>query len=198
MRRRFKKLTDASVLVHFHKKQGGRFSFYGVGENYKHLISDHATQKSDDTIHKSQPCDSKVGRDTTQKSQPYDSKVGTKHTSTKDSSTKNISLLKHTQEQVEKTVCVLDKKITPEEAQKLLDIADGKIDLIKEKYEIAKATGYKNLMGFMIKAIKENWQMPKEQKNKPKSKVDTKFHNFEGRTSKYTPEQLNEMIKRKS
>lgn len=198
IRKRFKKLCDAEILDHFHKKKGGSYSFYAVGENYKYLIAEGTTQKSEGATEKSDPSDSKVGGGTIQKSDPYDSKVGTEHSSTKDSSTKNTHLLKHTLEDVERVVCVLDRKINNSEALKLLDIADGDINLIKEKYEVAKASGYKNLMAFMVKAIEQDWQMPKEQKNKPKSKVDTKFHNFEGRTSKYTPEQLNEMVKRKS
>lgn len=103
----------------------------------------------------------------------------------------------HTKEQVEKVMCVLDKKINYSESKKLLKLANGDIDLIREKYEVAKAINYVNLMATMISAIRENWQMPKEQEDKSKNKVDTKFHNFEQRTSKYTPEELKRMVSRK-
>ena len=60
--------------------------------------------------------------------------------------------------------------------------------------------GYRNLVGFMIKAIREDWKMPKEQLNLEgiKSlKVMTKFHNFESRTSKYSPDELEKMVLRR-
>ncbi len=91
MRRRFRKLVDAKVLVHYHKKAGGSYSFYGIGENYKYLISDHTDEKSEG-------CDSKVGgvrpesrKGATQKSEGCDSKVGTKDPSSKDPSSKDPS-----------------------------------------------------------------------------------------------------------
>lgn len=201
IRRRFKKLADANILEHFHKKKGGSYSFYGVGENYKYLIADGTTQKSEGATEKSDPYGSKVGGGATQKSDPYDSKVGTEHTSTKDSSTKNINLLKHTPEELEKIVCVLDKKINISEAEKLLRASGGDVNLIKDKYEIVKAMDYENLMATMTAAIKGDWQKPIKQENKPVSKsnsVKTKFHNFEQRTSQYSPDELNEKIRRQA
>lgn len=69
LRRRLKKLEDCGVLSHYHKKVGGRFSFYTIGPYYKSLISQAPIEKSDDATQKSEGYDSKVGRDTTQKSE---------------------------------------------------------------------------------------------------------------------------------
>src|SRR5699024_826990 len=113
-----------------------------------------------------------------------------------DSSIKNINLLNtHTKEHVEEVMCVLDKKVTFDEAKKLLEESSGDIEIIKEKYEIAKTTGYKNLIGFMIKATRENWQMSKKQEPERDNNANkTRFHNFEQRTRSYTPEQLKDMV----
>ena len=71
LRRRFKKLENSKVLIHFQKKRGGNYSFYGIGENYKYLLrkSEGTTQKSEGATQKSEGCDSKVGEVTTQKSE---------------------------------------------------------------------------------------------------------------------------------
>lgn len=188
LRRRFKKLTDAKILIHYHKQSGGSYSFYGVGENYEELIIDH-------TIKKSNTCDLKVAGDTTEKPDSYYSEVGTKDSSIKDSSTKNIHLLKHTLEDkkvIEKIMCVLDKQVTFEEAKKILKASKGSVDIVKEKYEVAKKSNYNSLVPFIIIAIKEDYQMPKKQEKK--SKIETRFHNFESRTSNYTTEQLERMV----
>lgn len=203
LRKRFKKLTDANILIHYHKKTGGSYSFYGVGENYAELIADPTTENKEGTTQNGEGYDSKEIGGTTQKLDPYDSKVGTKDSSTKDSFTKKTNLLKHTpgdKKEIEKIVCVLDKKVTFEDAKKILRAANDNVDLVKEKYEVAKASDYRNLVAFILKAIKEDYQMPKKQENKDssKSKVNTKFHNFEGRTQNYTSEQLEDIVLRKN
>lgn len=91
-------------------------------------------------------------------------------------------------------MCVLDKKVTFEEGKKILDAADGNINLIKDKYQIAKVSKYKNFIGFMLKAIEEDWKMPSRQK----VKINTKFHNFESRTSRYSDKQLEDMVLKKN
>ncbi|WP_129595900.1 hypothetical protein [Anaerophilus nitritogenes] len=59
------------------------------------------------------------------------------------------------------------------------------------KYKIAKSSTYDNLIGFLISAIKKDYKEPiKQIKN-------NRFHNFEGRTSKYTKQELEEKLKRK-
>ena len=198
LRKRFKKLTDASILIHYHKKMGGSYSFYGVGENYEKLISDPTTDKEEGKTKDKQGYDLKEVGDSIQNLEPYDSKVVPKDSSTKDYLTKETNLLKHTLEdkkEVENIVCVLDKKITFEEAKKILKVAKGNVSLVKEKYEVAKKSNYNSLVPFIIIAIKEDYQMPKKQISK--SKVDTKFHNFESRTSNYTAEQLERMVLKK-
>jgi len=69
-----------------------------------------------------------------------------------------------------------DSKITTLEAKKLLDTANGNIEIIKEKYSQAqKVTKIDSVVGWMLKAIKENYQAPKE-----KSKIGN-FNNYEQR-----------------
>ena len=87
LRRRLKKLVESGVLIHKTFKEGGTFSLYGIGENYKFLIKNYE-----------EGYDSKVGGGTTQKSEGYDSKVGTNNYSIKDSSIKEI-------------ICYLNSKI---------------------------------------------------------------------------------------
>lgn len=96
----------------------------------------------------------------------------------------------------EDVVVVLDNKINIEEAKTLLKAANGNMNFIKAKYEIAKVSGYKNLVGFMVKAIENNWQAI-EQKNKTKPKVNTKFHNFDQRSDKYSNDDLEKIVERK-
>lgn len=70
LRRRLKKLEKCKVLIHYHKNQGGSYSYYGIGPNYKYLIKNDPTiQKSEGATQKSEGCDSKVGGATTQKSE---------------------------------------------------------------------------------------------------------------------------------
>lgn len=64
LRKRLKKLENCKVLGHYHKLEGGSYSYYCLGENYKYLI-----QKGEDSsdfnnynlpVKKSHPYDSKV------------------------------------------------------------------------------------------------------------------------------------------
>ena len=103
----------------------------------------------------------------------------------------------HTNKNSEEVVCLLDNHVTCDEADKIFAISNNNMQIISEKYDVAKKMGYRNLVGFMIKAIREDWKMPKEQLNLEgvKSlKVKTKFHNFESRTSKYSPDELEKMV----
>ncbi|HEY8892545.1 MAG TPA: RepB family plasmid replication initiator protein [Clostridium sp.] len=69
-----------------------------------------------------------------------------------------------------------DSKITTLEAKKLLDTANGNINVIKEKYSQAQnVTKIDSVVGWMLKAIKENYQAPKS-KNK-----NGNFNNYEQR-----------------
>ena len=64
--------------------------------------------------------------------------------------------------------------ITPLEARKILDVASGDIELIKEKYKIANSQGnIKNIVGWAIKAIKDNYS--------PKTKQSA-FNDYEQRS----------------
>lgn len=64
--------------------------------------------------------------------------------------------------------------ITPLEARKILDVASGDIELIKEKYKIANSQGnINNIVGWAIKAIKDNYS--------PKTKQSA-FNDYEQRS----------------
>lgn len=66
---------------------------------------------------------------------------------------------------INKVQAIFKESVTGLEAKKLLDTAKGDIHIIKEKYEIAKVTsGIKGLMGWMLDAIKGDYQPPKGKK----------------------------------
>ncbi|HEY5535229.1 MAG TPA: replication initiation protein [Ignavibacteria bacterium] len=69
-----------------------------------------------------------------------------------------------------------DSKITPLEAKKLSDTANGDINKIKEKYVLAQNVAkIDSVVGWMIKAIKDDYQVPKR-----KTKTGT-FNNYDQR-----------------
>ena len=60
---------------------------------------------------------------------------------------------------------IFEEVIKVKDAESLLNFANGDIDIIKEKYEIAKVTSdIKGLMGWMLNAIKGDYQLPKGKK----------------------------------
>ena len=69
-----------------------------------------------------------------------------------------------------------DSKITALEAKKLNDTANGDINIIKDKYSQAqKVTKIDSVVGWMLKAIKENYQAPKSRSK------NGDFNNYEQR-----------------
>ncbi|NFM98924.1 replication initiation protein, partial [Clostridium botulinum] len=80
---------------------------------------------------------------------------------------------------------ILDEEITNLQAKQIYDSAKGNIDLIKEKYSIAKeSNNIKSIVAFMVSALKEDYKGPI-------SKVD-RFNNFEQRN--YDFEQLESQL----
>ncbi|RXM56748.1 hypothetical protein [Clostridium tetani] len=70
---------------------------------------------------------------------------------------------------------IINENITELEASKILEVSNGDIKKIKEKYKIiSKMTKVDNVVGAMIQALKENWQ------SKSKTKIDS-FTNYEQR-----------------
>ncbi|WP_143314790.1 hypothetical protein [Clostridium sp. HBUAS56017] len=47
LRRRLKKLEECKILGHYHKLQGGSYSYYCLGENYPLLMLDNTEKKKD-------------------------------------------------------------------------------------------------------------------------------------------------------
>ncbi|MBX4262855.1 RepB family plasmid replication initiator protein (plasmid) [Clostridium estertheticum] len=69
---------------------------------------------------------------------------------------------------------IFSENITPIEARRLLDVASGNIELIKEKYKLSSNQGeIKNIVGWVIKAIKDNYNTETKQ---------TRFNDYEQRT----------------
>ncbi len=71
---------------------------------------------------------------------------------------------------------ILDEEITNLQAKQIYDSAKGNIDLIKEKYSIAKeSNNIKSIVAFMVSALREDYKGPIS-----KAKVD-RFNDFEQR-----------------
>ena len=49
LRRRLKKLEDKKILEHYHKLEGGSFSYYALGENFEELLYKKTEKKTDST-----------------------------------------------------------------------------------------------------------------------------------------------------
>ncbi|WP_053954679.1 replication initiation protein [Inediibacterium massiliense] len=85
---------------------------------------------------------------------------------------------------------IIKEDLTDDELKAILEASKYDMATIIKKYEIAKSSTYDNLVGFLISAINKDYKEPiKQEKN-------NRFHNFEGRTSKYTKEELEEKVKR--
>lgn len=76
--------------------------------------------------------------------------------------------------------------IKPLEARKILSAANWNIEIIKEKYNIAKATNnIKNLVAWIIEAIKQDYSAPKILKNTNNSFTDRKQANIDTKAIEY-------------
>ncbi|WP_461207647.1 replication initiation protein [Clostridium sp. DL1XJH146] len=70
-------------------------------------------------------------------------------------------------EQIKKVKSLIKENITSLEATKLLSAANNNIELIKEKYDISKSmNNIDNLVGWLIRAVKENYQAPVNKRKK--------------------------------
>ena len=49
LRRRLKKLEEKKILEHYHKLEGGSFSYYALGENFKELLYKKTENETDST-----------------------------------------------------------------------------------------------------------------------------------------------------
>lgn len=87
LRRRLKKMENAGILVHYQKKEGGNYSFYGLGPKYKCLIKTDQIQD----INLDSEVQLKSLKGTTQKFKGLNSKVSTLATQ---KFKQNINLLK--------------------------------------------------------------------------------------------------------
>jgi hypothetical protein len=69
---------------------------------------------------------------------------------------------KHFIELINEVKSIFEENIEGLEAKSILDTAKGNINIIKEKYEIAKGTpGIKGIVGWMCDAIKRDYQQGK-------------------------------------
>lgn len=91
----------------------------------------------------------------------------------------NISSTADTDD-INKVIAIFEEKITSTEARKIMIVAKGNLQIIKEKYDIAKITkNITSIIAWMITAIEKDYQMPKG-----KQQVSI-FNNFEQRTYDY-------------
>ena len=99
LRRRLKKLEECGILEHYHKLKGGSFSYYGIGDNYKCLLSKVSSVKDFNNFQenidatpqteKFNPLNSKVEPLKPKSLTPQTKKFKQNNPSTKDKSTKD-------------------------------------------------------------------------------------------------------------
>ena len=74
---------------------------------------------------------------------------------------------------------LIKENVTLKDIRALCNAAEYDFEKIKQAYEVAGTAGdIKNLVGFMLKAIKDDYQAPVK---KTKSKKKNSFNNFEQR-----------------
>ncbi|MBY7013049.1 RepB family plasmid replication initiator protein, partial [Clostridium botulinum] len=87
-----------------------------------------------------------------------------------------VSLEDKESDYINEVKSILDEEITNLQAKQIYDSAKGNIDLIKEKYSIAKeSNNIKSIVAFMVSALREDYKGPIS-----KAKVD-RFNDFEQR-----------------
>jgi len=75
---------------------------------------------------------------------------------------------------------LIEEKITVKDAKALLDVAGNDVEKIKKAYKIAGIAGPENLIGFMIKAIKDKYEIPVAAKQSKKSTNDNTYsHDYD-------------------
>lgn len=83
-------------------------------------------------------------------------------------------------ELIDLVIDLVEEKITVKDAKALLDAAGNDIEKIRKAYRIAGISGPDNLIGFMIKAIKDNYDIPvSAKKNKKSSNSETYNHEYD-------------------
>jgi DNA-binding Lrp family transcriptional regulator len=199
MRRRFKKLEDAGILKHYCQKEGGSYSFYAIGENYKNLISSKgATQKFDGCNPKVKGVQPKSSTGATRKFYPLNRKVRTKYYSIKDSSTKDSSIKYNEKNYIEELWNMYpNKKGKADYLKKIPKLLEkhGYEQLVRciERYDkyvkMKRDTGfnlaYKNGSTFFnngfVDYLDANYQEEKQVNRYNGNPKSTRFHNFVGR-----------------
>ena len=100
LRRRLKKLEECGVLEHYHKLEGGSFSYYAIGDKYKCLLEEESAKdfnnfndnsEVNSQTEKFNPLNSKVQPLKPKSLTPQTKKFKQNNQSTKDKSTKDIS-----------------------------------------------------------------------------------------------------------
>ena len=99
LRRRLKKLEECGILQHYHKLEGGSFSYYAIGDNYKCLLEEESAKDFNNfqdnsevnpQTEKFNPLNSKVEPLKPKSLTPQTEKFKQNNPSTKDKSTKDI------------------------------------------------------------------------------------------------------------
>lgn len=110
---------------------------------------------------------------------------------------KNLPKKEKTEEEIDELIDevkdIIDEKIKTKDCKVLLKIAEYDVGRIKEKYEILKKNSRKieNVVGWLIKAIEEDYQEPIGKEPEKATKKKNNFH-FEGERD-YSQEELDEI-----
>lgn len=104
---------------------------------------------------------------------------------------------------IENDVVVVDKiksyfDLSEEEVLKIHNAfkeTNKDLDYLEEKLIITKNTDCKSIVGFLIKSIQEDYKPHKNNVSAFIPKVRTRFHNINSRIDKYSPDELERIVK---
>lgn len=172
LRRRLKKLEDCKVLGHYHKLEGGSYSYYCLGENYPSLIQREYKEdfnNYDPPTEKSDPSDLKVAPLRLESSTPPTEKSEQNNLSTKDNnyiySAKDIELIwslypnKKGRAQAIKKIPKLLKKFGKEQLLRVIDRYTKEVEGKDKKFILNGSTffngRYEDYLDINLEPVKE-------------------------------------------
>ncbi|MCR8744364.1 hypothetical protein [Romboutsia lituseburensis] len=207
--RYLKKMSKVGVLKHRTLKQGGIWSYFTLGDRYKELIDDsYMVGKKSDSIGNESEGNGKKSDSVGKKSEGNGKKVGTKKQPIINTSIINTTTGEEdvVVEDVNRYRAMIEVKkafneLVENDIKKVVDSLQSTtgtydIDYLKSKLEITKNNSHiKNITGFLIKAIKENYNIKSLSNNNTQHTTKpTKFHNFDETFTQYETEELDEII----
>lgn len=149
LRKRFKKLEEAGLIEHHHRKDGGSYSYYRLSEKYYELI----TIGEEKVITQELPSDSESGDVVTESSTPTDKSQEQNNLSTKDNnniySANDVEALwklypnKKGKVQAMKRICKILKRISIDELRRCIERYSTEVEG-KDKQYILNGSTYFN------------------------------------------------------